>query len=217
CASSFSRRCVPSVSVKLRIPPTWSPALPSSISLVATSPPCQVASPLKSRIRAQTSSADALITVLAYDFAIRSSSASRLSYGASLRCSVAGCARLGADLGEGLARRQRLGVDRDVEHRDGARTERAVERGGNIFRPLDALAVRAECTGEGDEVRVVEVGAADATGEAPLLVHADRPVHTVVEHDHDHGRARLLRRRELLRGHQEVAVAGEAHDVPVPR
>ena len=57
--------CVPSASVKLRMAPTWSPAFPSSISLVATSPACHVARPLKSRIRAQTSSAGASITVLA--------------------------------------------------------------------------------------------------------------------------------------------------------
>ena len=65
---------VPSARVKLRMPPTWSPALPSSISLWDTRPLCQVARPLKSRMRSQTWSADASITVLAYDLAMRRSS-----------------------------------------------------------------------------------------------------------------------------------------------
>ena len=53
--SSRSRRCAPSLRWKLRTAPTWSPALPSSISLSLTAAGRQVGRPLKSRTAAQTS------------------------------------------------------------------------------------------------------------------------------------------------------------------
>ena len=43
-----------------------------------------------------------------------------------------------------------------------------------------------------------------------LLVHADRAVHAVVDHDDDDRQLILDGRRQLLAGHQEAAVAGEA-------
>ena len=48
-----------------------------------------------------------------------------------------------------------------------------------------------------------------------LLVHADRPVHAVVDHEDDDRRLVLPARRELGDAHQEVPVAGDADDVAV--
>ena len=72
--------------------------------------------------------------------------------------------------------------------------------------------MRPEGARVGDEVGVAQVGADDATGVVALLVHADRAVHRVVDHEHDDGELLLHRGRELLAGHQEVAVAGDADD-----
>ena len=44
-----------------------------------------------------------------------------------------------------------------------------------------------------------------------FLVHADRPVHPVVEDDHHDRDVVLHRGRELRHGHEEVTVAREAH------
>ena len=56
----------------------------------------------------------------------------------------------------------------------GARGECPLEGGREVLGALDVLAERAEGAGEGGEVGVAEVGADDAAGEPPLLVHADR-------------------------------------------
>ena len=68
---------------------------------------------------------------------------------------------------------------------------------------------------ERGEVRVLEVGADHASRELPLLVHADRRVHPVVDEEHDDRELVLHGRRELGRAHHEVAVAREAHDDPI--
>ena len=144
---------VPSVSVKLRIAPTWSPALPSSISLCATRPLCQVARPLKSRMCAQTSSGDAPITVLAYDFAIWELLLGLLvDTGPILRRGQPRLRRL-ADLRQRLPRRQRLRVDAQLDERRPAARERLVECGGEVLGPLDRDTVGAEGARERGEVR----------------------------------------------------------------
>ena len=54
-----------------------------------------------------------------------------------------------------------------------------------------------------------------ATRELPLLVHADRPVHPVVDEDDDDRQLVLDCGGELRRAHHEVAVACEAEGDPV--
>ena len=57
---------------------------------------------------------------------------------------------------------------------------------------------------------LVSAGAGDAAGIGALLVHADRAVHLVVEHQHDRRDAMMERGGDLLPGHQEAAVADQA-------
>ena len=117
-----------------------------------------------------------------------------------------------ADLAQRRARRDRLRVDAQLDHRGPAGRDGALERGRELLRPLDHLAVAAEGLRVAREVRVDEVGAEGAAGVVPLLVHPDRPVHAVVDDQHDDRQLVLDGGRELLAAHQEVAVAGEAHD-----
>src|SRR5438876_938648 len=77
-------------------------------------------------------------------------------------------------------------------------------------RPLDDGAEGSEGARVGGEVGVRKLGAADASGVLTLLVHADRPVHAVVDHEHEDRKLVLHGGCELLAAHQEVAVAGEA-------
>ena len=113
------------------------------------------------------------------------------------------------------ARADPLRIDRKLEHRRLPGGERALERGLEVLRPLDPLAVRAVGARERREVRVLEVRADHAPRELPLLVHADRRVHAVVDEEHDDRQVVLHRGRELGRAHDEVAVAREADDDPV--
>ena len=89
------------------------------------------------------------------------------------------------------------------------------KRGGEVLRPLDRDTVSAERPRERGEVGVDEIGAGDAARIVPLLVHPDRPVHAVVDDEDDDRRLVLHRGRELLPGHQEVAVAGDRDDDPL--
>ena len=90
-----------------------------------------------------------------------------------------------------------------------ARCKRVRELGG----VLDPLAVGAVGAGEAGEVGVGEVGGDHARGEAPLLVHADRPVGAVVDDDHEDRQPLLDRGGELHPAHLEVAVARERDDL----
>ena len=69
----------------------------------------------------------------------------------------------------------------------------------------------AKGLGVGFEVRILELGGADAAGVLSLLVHADGAVHGVIEQHHDDGQAVLHSGRKLLSVHQEVAVARKHH------
>ena len=84
------------------------------------------------------------------------------------------------------------------------------------FRGLvDHRAETAEGTRVGVEIRIVQLGGADAAGEFALLMHADRSVHSVVA-DHDNDRQTILnRKREFLAAHQEIAVAVDGQHEPV--
>ncbi len=90
--------------------------------------------------------------------------------------------------------------------------ERALERRHELIGALDQLAIRPAGARERREVGVAQMGRDDAARVAALLVHADRPVHRVVDDDHDDRRPLLRRRRQFERAHLEAAVADEADD-----
>ncbi len=102
-----------------------------------------------------------------------------------------------------------------MKDRGDACSERAVERPRHVLAPLDPLPVCPERPRQGHEVRVDEIGAAHAARVAPLLMHANRPVHAVVGDEDDDRRAVLAGGGELRHAHQEVAVTRDAHDVAV--
>ena len=123
------------------------------------------------------------------------------------RCGARACAR--------LTRRQRLGIADELEQRGPVRGQCPLQCRRERSRLLDALAVGPEAAREGGEVGVDEVGGHHAARVVPLLVHADRAEHAVVDDDHEHVEAVGDHRRELLRAHQEAAVARERHDRPL--
>ncbi len=132
---------------------------------------------------------------------------------ADLLASHAAPSRSSLSLTRGLIR---SGIDGQLEHRRLPGSERTLERGLEVLRSLDPLAVRSVGARERGEVRVLEVGADDAPGELPLLVHADRRVHAVVHEQDDDRQLVLHRGRELRRAHDEVAVTREADDDRAP-
>ena len=71
--------------------------------------------------------------------------------------------------------------------------------------------IAAERLRIGDEIRIVQRGGDDAAGIFALLVHADGAVQAVVGEHHDHRQFVLHGGGEILPGHQEIAVAGDAH------
>ena len=73
----------------------------------------------------------------------------------------------------------------------------------------------AKGLGEDREIGVLELRGDDPSRKLALLVHADRAVHAVVEHDHDDRAVILHGRRQLLAVHHEVAVAREGDRDPV--
>ena len=88
----------------------------------------------------------------------------------------------------------------------------SVERGGEIGGLLNRRGPAAVGAGEGGEIGVLEVGAANPLRIFALLVHADGAVASVVGDDHQQVGAVLRGGRQLLAVHQEVAVAGHADD-----
>ena len=127
---------------------------------------------------------------------------------------MASRASLLANLGQRLPRRQRLGVDAQLDHAPaGPQPSAASNAAAKSSVRSTASPCAPNARGERREVRVDEVGAGDAARIVPLLVHPDRPVHAVVDDEHDDRRVVLHRGRELLAGHQEVAVAGDRNDV----
>jgi hypothetical protein len=76
----------------------------------------------------------------------------------------------------------------------------------------DHFAVAAECIRELREIGIGETGAGNASGIRAFLVHADRAVHLVVEHQNDWRDAVVERCGDLLTCHQEAAVANHADD-----
>src|SRR5206468_9427599 len=117
--------------------------------------------------------------------------------------------RLLAQLAERDPRGQRLGIGLHVDDGGLAGRYRALERRREVGCLLDRLAVAAESASVGGEVWILEIGSMYACRVLPLLMHADRSIHAVVDHHDHHVRAVLHRRRELLAVHEEAAVAGE--------
>ena len=87
--------------------------------------------------------------------------------------------------GQRRRRRDRLRVDLHVQDRRLARRQRALEGGRELLRLLDRLAVAAEGARLGGEIGIAQLRRADAAGIFALLMHADRAVHAVVDHDDD--------------------------------
>src|SRR5690606_33019692 len=113
--------------------------------------------------------------------------------------------------------------------RDHLRIDRQLDQGGALVppdEPQGLLARRpelggslepgpeaAECFGIAGEIRVGQAGTEGPPGVVTLLVHADRAVHPVVEHQDEEADVVLGGGGELARAHEEVAVTGEAHHV----
>src|SRR5690606_2636357 len=95
--------------------------------------------------------------------------------------------------------------------------ERLLQRRTELRGSLDAGAEAAEGLGIANEVRIGQRAAVLAPGILALLVHADRPVHAVVEEQHQDAGVVLGRGGELARAHEQVAAAGEADDVTIAR
>ena len=93
--------------------------------------------------------------------------------------------------------------------------ECSLERRRELLGPLDECSERAERLGVGDEVGIDELGGHRPARKVTLLVHADRPVHPVVDQEHDDRGAVLDGGGELVPAHQEVAVAAQADDRPL--
>ena len=117
--------------------------------------------------------------------------------------------RFFANRGKRGGRSDRIRIDAQLDERGLARLRRALERRREILGALHGLAVAAEGARIGREVRVLELGAVHPPRIFAFLVHADRAVQAVVHHHGDEVGAVLHGRRDLLPGHQVVAVATE--------
>ena len=97
-----------------------------------------------------------------------------------------------------------------MDDRRQARLLRGGEGRGEIGGVLDLHAEATEGFGVGDEVRVLQRGRDHAARIIALLVHADGAVEPVVMDHDDHRQLVLHGGGEILPGHHEVAVAGDA-------
>ncbi len=133
-------------------------------------------------------------------------------FGAAARFGLrGGFGRLaGPQVGDGGARGDLFGVHAQLDHRGLAALHRAAERRREIRGIADHFAMAAECLDELGEIRIGQSRAGDTARIRTFLVHADRAVHLVVEHQHDRRDAVVERGGDLLSGHQETAVANHA-------
>src|SRR5882762_7569727 len=90
-------------------------------------------------------------------------------------------ARLLADRRERRRRGDGVRVDAQLEDRRLARGAGTLERRREVLGALHDLAVRAECTRIGGEIRILQLGAEHPPGILALLVHADRAVKPVID------------------------------------
>ena len=74
---------------------------------------------------------------------------------------------------------------------------------------LHAFSMGTESHREFAEIRIYEVSTTDPSRVTFLLMHADRPVHTVVDQNNDERKFILNRRGQLLVDRQETAIAGK--------
>src|SRR5262245_33556368 len=107
-------------------------------------------------------------------------------------------------------RRDLVRIDAQFKHGRSPRGERAVEGRRKAFRRFDALGMGTERPRQSYEVRARQLGSRHATGKAPLLVHANRAVHPVVDDERDETGAVLCGGGQFLRIHQEITVARDA-------
>ena len=112
-----------------------------------------------------------------------------------------------ADLVDGRAHGDRLRIDAQVQQRGSAGIERALQRRGEFAGLRHGFAHCAVRAGERREVGIDQIGTDHAPRVLALLVHADRPVHAVVDDDEDDIRAVLHGGGEFLPVHLEAAVA----------
>src|SRR5271165_1755776 len=112
-----------------------------------------------------------------------------------------------------LADRHGARVEEAMQDRRLAGGEGALEGRRKILGALDPLAMAAKGLGVEREVGILQLRSDHAARIVALLMHANGAVLTVVDDDHDHGRAILRGGRELLAVHQEAAVTGKGdHD-----
>src|ERR1700737_4612046 len=88
------------------------------------------------------------------------------------------------------------------------------ERSGEIIRCVDPLGMEPIGLGQGDKVRIGQCGSAFTGRIVTLLVHADGPVHPVIDYDKKDLELVMRDRCQLLRVHQEAAVASDRNDLP---
>src|SRR4029077_2610113 len=122
------------------------------------------------------------------------------------------CLGLPTNFRECRARRDQLRVHPEFDNR------RAVARGclleslWKFFRSRYRGAEGAIGPRERKKIRIFERRPNHTTREAPLLMHADRGAHRVVEHQNDWAGPFEHRCRQLLPGHHEPAIAAKADD-----
>src|SRR5207248_2829783 len=115
-----------------------------------------------------------------------------------------------ADRRQGRRRGDHLFRKPELQKRGNVCGERALECGRELLGAFDGLSERAEGARVRRKVGVLQMGAVDAARILALLVHADGAVAAIVDDDQDEGQPVLDGGGELLPGHQEVSVAGEA-------
>src|SRR5258706_6612674 len=87
--------------------------------------------------------------------------------------------RLLAQPGNRRARRDRLRIDAQLDHRGLAGRAGPLERGRELRRLFDRLAMTAERARIRGEIRIAQPRARDASRGRPLLMHANHAVHAI--------------------------------------
>src|SRR5438067_1940752 len=115
--------------------------------------------------------------------------------------------RLRADLVERGIHGDRLRIDLEPYQRWTVLGERAFQRGRELLRAVYGLGVRAISPCEHGKVWIDEIGTVDAGGKVSFLMHADRAIAAVVDHDENDLEGILHRGCQLLAVHEKASVS----------